>query len=107
MIIGRKFIGQYTRLGAKELGEQGTQLYADDPMMQNLFRCCVEYDFPVLIHVAPHFWGIYGIIDDLGLPRIEKMPPIYCHWIISTSYYMKGAAYVSAFSRLTKTANIG
>lgn len=66
-------IGQYKQLGAKGLGELGTQLYADDPMMQNLFRCCVEYDLPVLIHVAPHFGGTYGIIDDPGLPRIEKM----------------------------------
>lgn len=42
-------------------------------MMQNLFRSCAELDMPVLIHIAPQFGGTYGIVDELGLPRIEKM----------------------------------
>ena len=28
---------------------------------------------PVTIHIAPHFGNCYGIVDDLGLPRLEKM----------------------------------
>ena len=66
-------ISQYKELGAKGLGELGTPLYADDPMMENLFRCCVELDMPVLVHVGPQFGGTYGIVDDPGLPRIERM----------------------------------
>lgn len=66
-------ISQYKELGAKGLGELGTQLYADDPMMQNLFKSCVELDMPVLVHVAPWYGGTYGIVDDAGLPRIERM----------------------------------
>lgn len=66
-------ISQYKELGAKGLGELGTQLYADDPMMQNLFRYCVELDMPVLVHVAPWYGGTYGIVDEAGLPRLERM----------------------------------
>ena len=28
---------------------------------------------PVTIHIAPYVGGGYGIVDDLGLPRLEKM----------------------------------
>ena len=28
---------------------------------------------PVTIHIAPHFGNCYGIVDALGLPRLEKM----------------------------------
>ena len=64
---------QYKEMGARGVGELGSQLYADDPMMQNLFSYCEELDMPVIIHVAPQFGGTYGIVDDLGLPRLEKM----------------------------------
>ena len=50
-----------------------TTLYADDPMMDNLFSHCEQLDMPVLIHIAPQVGGCYGIVDELGLPRIEKM----------------------------------
>ena len=66
-------IGQYKEKGAKGLGELTASLYADDPMMQNLFRACSDLDMPVLIHIAPQHGGTYGIVDELGLPRIEKM----------------------------------
>lgn len=66
-------INQYKELGARGVGELGAQLYADDPMMQNLFHYCEELDMPVLIHVAPQYGDTYGIVDDLGLPRLEKM----------------------------------
>ena len=66
-------ISQYKELGAKGLGELGTPLYADDPMMSNLFRFCEELNMPVLVHVGPWIGGTYGIVDDPGLPRIEKM----------------------------------
>ncbi|MBQ2840036.1 MAG: amidohydrolase family protein [Oscillospiraceae bacterium] len=66
-------IGQYKEKGAKGLGELTATLYADDPMMQNLFSSCVQLDMPVLIHIAPQHGNTYGIVDELGLPRIEKM----------------------------------
>ncbi len=69
-----KLLMHYKSLGAKGFGELTTNIPADDPLMDNLFRYCAECDLPVTIHVAPmDKYGFYGIKDDLGLPRIEKM----------------------------------
>jgi len=66
-------IGFYKSLGAKGLGELTAPLYTDDPMMDNLFSACERLDMPVIIHIAPEIKGYYGIVDELGLPRLEKM----------------------------------
>ncbi|MBQ2726626.1 MAG: amidohydrolase family protein [Clostridia bacterium] len=63
----------YKNLGAKGVGEVTANLYADDPKMENLFEACTALGLPVLIHIAPHEGGLYGIIDELNLPRIEKI----------------------------------
>ena len=63
----------YKSLGAKGVGELTPQLYFDDPLMDNLLYHCAACDMPVTIHIAPHFGNCYGIVDDLGLPRLEKM----------------------------------
>lgn len=63
----------YKSLGAKGVGEVTAQLYADDPYMDNFFYHCAACDLPVTIHIAPKFGGGYGIVDELGLPRLEKM----------------------------------
>ena len=66
-------IQHYKALGAKGVGEITANLYADDPMMDNLFYHCAECDMPVIVHISPKAgWG-YGIADDAGLPRIGKM----------------------------------
>jgi predicted TIM-barrel fold metal-dependent hydrolase len=62
----------YKALGAKGLGELTSNLYADDPKMENLFFHCVQCDMPVLIHISPKIGYNYGIVDEIGLPRIEK-----------------------------------
>ena len=66
-------ISHFKSLGAKGVGELTSQLYIDDKYMDNFFACCAELDMPVTIHIAPKFGGYYGIVDDLGLPRLEKM----------------------------------
>jgi len=63
----------YKSLGAKGLGELTAQLYADDPMIDNLFSALEENDMPVTIHIGPKFGDCYGIVDEIGLPRIERM----------------------------------
>ena len=63
----------YKSLGAKGVGEMTCNLYADDPMLDNLYGYCAELDLPVTIHIAPSLGGYYGIADELHLPRIEKM----------------------------------
>ena len=67
-----RIIGHYKDLGAKGIGEVTASIYLNDPRAENLFACCAELDMPVTIHVsiAP---DSYGIADDLGLPRLEKI----------------------------------
>ena len=63
----------YKKLGAKGVGELTSNLYMDDPMMDNLFSHCEKMKMPVTIHIAPEPSGFYGIVDDPGLPRLERM----------------------------------
>lgn len=63
----------YKSIGAKGVGELTAQLYADDPYLDNFFYHCAACDMPVTIHIAPRFGGCYGIVDEVGLPRLEKM----------------------------------
>ncbi len=63
----------YKELGAKGVGELTANLYADDPKVDNLLSHCEELELPVIIHIAPTFDGYYGIVDELHLPRLEKM----------------------------------
>ena len=63
----------YKKLGAKGLGELTSNLYVDDPRMDNLFSHCEEVGMPVLFHHTPAIGDWYGMVDDLGLPRLEKM----------------------------------
>ena len=62
----------YKSIGAKGVGEVTANIYADDPKMENLFAACEALDLPVTIHINNAF-KMYGIVDDLGLPRLEKM----------------------------------
>lgn len=72
-------IMHYKNLGAKGVGELTANLYTDEPLMDNLFYHCQQCDMPVIIHISPpsraagRATGHYGIIDDLGLPRLEMI----------------------------------
>lgn len=65
----------YKSLGAKGVGEITANIPIDDPLMENLFHHCEECDMPVTIHLAPMNadYGFYGVKDDLGLPRLERI----------------------------------
>lgn len=63
----------YKALGAKGVGEITCLLPMDDPKVENLFAACEACDMPALIHIAPTFEYGYGLYDDLGLPRLEKI----------------------------------
>jgi len=65
------FINYYKNLGAKGVGEVTAKIPIDDPKMYNLFRHCEKSDMPVLFHIGTEN-SLYGIIDDLGLPKLEK-----------------------------------
>ncbi len=62
----------YKERGAKGVGEVCANLYFDDPLVQNLFRHCQACQLPLTFHIAPTVGGNYGLVDDFGLPRLEK-----------------------------------
>lgn len=68
-----RFLEHYKALGAKGVGEVCANLPFDDPMYDNMFYWCAEYDMPVIFHMTYRIGDDYGIYDDLGLPRMEKM----------------------------------
>ena len=68
-----RFLNHYKALGAKGVGEVTAKLDADDPRLDALFSACEICDMPVTIHIAPVRVGTYGIYDELGLPRLEKV----------------------------------
>lgn len=70
--LGR-IIEFYKGLGAKGVGEITARIYADDPRMENLFAACEACEMPATIHIAKDFDVSYGIVDEIGLPRIEKI----------------------------------
>lgn len=67
------FIEHYKKIGALGVGELTFNMFFDDPMTENLLYHCGECDMPVIVHIAPRLFGCYGIADNLGLPRMEKM----------------------------------
>lgn len=67
------FLRHYKNLGARGVGELTANLYADDPWVENLFASAAEMDMPVTIHISPKLRYNYGIVDEIGLPRLEKM----------------------------------
>ncbi len=66
-------IRHFQGLGALGMGELTANMYADDPLLDNLFSYCAEYGMPVTIHINPTIGNSYGIVDEVGLPRLEKM----------------------------------
>ena len=66
------YIEQYKAFGAKGVGEVSENRYFDDPYMLNLFHHCEACDMPVIFHIG-NMGGDYGIVDEIGLPRLEKV----------------------------------
>ena len=63
----------YKALGAKGVGEITCLLPADDPKVMNLFAACENCDMSALIHISTSQDHGYGIYDEPGLPRLEKV----------------------------------
>ena len=67
------FINYYKQKGAKGVGEVTANLYFDDPLVLNLFKHAEKCEMPLTFHIAHKKYDCYGLIDDLGLPRLEKV----------------------------------
>ena len=66
------YLSYYKSLGAKGVGEITANLYFDDPRMLALFRDCEKCGMPVIFHIG-NDQNDYGVIDEMGLPRLEKV----------------------------------
>ncbi len=65
-------IEHYRERGARGLGEMTANLWWDDPRVTNLFDYAERCEMPLTFHVATREGGMYGLIDEFGLPRLEK-----------------------------------
>jgi uncharacterized protein len=63
----------YKELGCKGIGEYFPNIPVDDPLNMNVFRQVEETGFPLTFHLAPQVGGYYGMYDEPGLPRLEKV----------------------------------
>ncbi|MFH1568191.1 MAG: amidohydrolase family protein [Gemmatimonadota bacterium] len=63
----------YKDTGFKGIGELTTRLPFDHPKMMAFFAACEQVGFPVTFHTSPAEIVTYGVIDELGFPRFEKV----------------------------------
>jgi predicted TIM-barrel fold metal-dependent hydrolase len=66
-------LNRFREFGCVGIGEITANLAVDDPRVINLFRQCGEFDLPVLYHCTGPGRGVYGLFDDVGLPRLENL----------------------------------
>jgi len=64
---------QCRQLGFKGLGELTARVYWDDPSLMLLFESCEKVGLPVLFHTITPDADSYGLMDDMGFPRFEKV----------------------------------
>ena len=64
-------IEHFKAKGCKGIGELVANLSFTDPRCLNLFAAAERNDLPVTIHIGTQEGGLYGLVDDLGLPRLE------------------------------------
>jgi predicted TIM-barrel fold metal-dependent hydrolase len=69
----RPLLGAYVELGCVGVGEYLPNLPLDDPLNLNLFAQVQEMGLPLTFHLAPRIGGYYGCVDELGLPRLERV----------------------------------
>ena len=62
----------YKSAGCKGVGELNANVWFDDPLVWNLLQHIEAAGLPVTFHVGPRFGGCYGLVDELGLPRLER-----------------------------------
>ena len=69
----RTILTTYKELGCKGIGEYIPNIPWDDPLNLNVFTQVQEVGLPLTFHIAPQMGGTYGLYDEVGLPRLEKV----------------------------------
>lgn len=68
----RPLLQAYRELGCRGVGEYIPNLPVDDPLNMRLFSQIEEVGLPLTFHLAPRPGGYYGMVDEIGLPRLER-----------------------------------
>lgn len=63
---------RYKEMGAKGVGEMVSVKWFDDPDFDYFMSCCEELDLPILFHMCPAGMQNYGVLDEAGLPQLER-----------------------------------
>ncbi|QSH41203.1 amidohydrolase family protein [Lentisphaerota bacterium ZTH] len=63
----------YKELGCLGIGEMCASLPVDDARYQRLYAAAGQLSMPIIFHFKDKDRVGYGAIDELGLPRLEKM----------------------------------
>jgi len=69
----RPLLEAYKEMGCKGVGEYVPNLPFDDPLNMHFFAQVEEVGLPLTFHVAPQAGSYYGCIDEVGLPRLERV----------------------------------
>lgn len=67
-----RMLAFYVEQGCRGLGEVTANIRFDDPRVDNLFAGCEKLGLSVTFHVGVPGAGYYGLIDDPGLPGLER-----------------------------------
>ena len=62
----------YKALNAKGVGEFTANYRIDDPKVEAVLSACQDLELPFLFHMSPKPGFNYGIVDEPGLPLLEK-----------------------------------
>jgi len=68
---------EYKKEACKGVGEITANVYFDDERVLNLFDVCERLGLPVLFHIGPKIGGCYGLVDEIKLPRLEKVLKLF------------------------------
>jgi predicted TIM-barrel fold metal-dependent hydrolase len=66
-------LARFRDYGCVGIGEITANIAVDDPRVISLFRQCGDCDLPVLFHCTGPGRGVYGLHDEVGLPRLERL----------------------------------
>ena len=69
----RPLLAAYKEMGCKGVGEYIPNIWFDDPLNMNFFAQVEEAGLPLTFHIAAKFGGGYGVVDEPGLPRLERV----------------------------------
>jgi predicted TIM-barrel fold metal-dependent hydrolase len=67
-----ELLKHYKNMGCLGVGEITANLPILDGRVQNLFRCAEAEQMPITFHLADRSRRVYGLIDEIGLPGLEK-----------------------------------